>query len=89
MTRHLKLSKWLSSIQFFDIAFLQIKEQLSLANSRITETEQLSIEGVIKLYFSCNLVPCFDLFIKRRTYLCLYLHRHPLFGYIYIRVEFI
>ena len=59
-----------------------MKEQLSLANSRITEIEQLSIKDVIKLYFSRNLVPYFDLFIERRARLCLSLHGHPLSGYI-------
>ena len=59
-----------------------MKEQLSLVNSRVTETEQLSIKGVIKLYFSCNLVAYFDLFMERRTCFCLPLHGHPFWIYI-------
>ena len=59
-----------------------MKEQLSLVNSRVTEIQQLSVKGVIELYFSCSLVAYFDLFIKKSTCLCLSLHGHPLFGFI-------
>ena len=44
-----------------------MKEQLFLVNSRVTETEELSIKGVIKLYFSYNLITS--------------LHGHPVFGF--------
>ena len=58
-----------------------MKEQLLfLVNSRVTEIEQLSIKGVIKLYFSYSLITYFDMFIKRKGCLCLSLH--PLFGFI-------
>ena len=59
-----------------------MKEQLSLVNSRVTEIENLSIKVVIKLYFSYNLVAYFDLFIERRTCLCLSLHGDPLAEFI-------
>ena len=61
-----------------------MNEKLSIVNSRITEIKQLSIKGVIKLYFSCNLVPYLDLLIERGKCLCLSLHGHPPFRYIYI-----
>ena len=64
-----------------------MKEQLSLVNSTVTEIEQLSIKGVIKLYFNYNLVAYFDLFIERRACLCLFLHGHPLFGFKYLKFE--
>ena len=57
-----------------------MKEQFFLANSRVTKIEQLTIKGVIKLYFSYNLITYFDLFIERKECLCLSLHGHPLFG---------
>ena len=63
-----------------------MNEKLSIVNSRITEIKQLSIKGVIKLYFSCNLVPYLDLLIERGKCLCLFLHGHPPFRYIYIYI---
>ena len=53
-----------------------MKEHLSPLNARVTEIEQLSIKGVIKLYFSCNLVAYFDLS----------LHGHPYPFWIYINM---
>ena len=46
MNRNLKLWKWLLSIKFCDTIFLRMKEQLFLVKSRVTETEQLSINRV-------------------------------------------
>ena len=85
VTRHLKLCKQSLSIQFCDVTFLEMKEQLSLEISRVTEIEQISIKGVMKLYFSCNLVAYFDLFIEKRARLCLPLHGN-LLSWIYINM---
>ena len=51
-----------------------MKEQWFVINSRVTEINQLSIKGVIKLYISYNLITYFDIFIERKTFLCLSLH---------------
>ena len=61
-----------------------MKEQLFLVNSRVTETERLSIKGAIELYFSYHLITYFDLFIERKKCFCLSLHGHHLTEFKYV-----